>query len=167
MVRKGRIDDTIAQIRETNWDDAIPLNTRNFMFGNGQRAFDTFYSTIKEAEDKHQPLKMAKIKGDKPLMTPEIKQLIQKRQKLFYLGKPAESAWKKTCAIVKAKCKKRIRAFNHQYTLGNTDWWKEVKQAQNQRANDQIDPELATQINEGFYQVWGWNKAARPNPIHT
>lgn len=154
MVKKGRIEDTIAQIRETNWDAIIPFDTRNFMFGKGQNAFDKLYSTILEAEAKHQPLKMAKIKGDKPWMTPEIKQLIQKRQKLFYLGKPAELEWIKTCKMVKAKCKFRVRAYNNEYTLGNTDWWKEVKQIQNQRINNQIDPELASQINQGFYQVW-------------
>ena len=101
MVKKGRIEDTVAQIREANWDSIIPFDTRNFMFGRGQVAFDTFYSTIREAEAKHQPTKAAKINGDKPWMTPEIKELIQKRQRLFYIGKPAEREWKQTCKSIK------------------------------------------------------------------
>jgi hypothetical protein len=154
MVKKGKIEDTIAQIRRTSWDSVIPFDSRNFLFGKGQVAFDSFYTILQEAEAMHQPTKAAKIKGDKPWMTPDIKQLIQKRQRLFYIGKPAEREWKQICTAIKAKSKVRKRAFNQQYTTGDTDWWKEVKQINSPRVNKQIDPELATQINEGFYQVW-------------
>lgn len=65
-VRSGKIADTVAQIRITNWEERLPFKLKNFMFGNGQQAFDQLYAVTQEAVEYNQPLRAAKTRDDKP-----------------------------------------------------------------------------------------------------
>ena len=51
----------------------LNFNVCNFIYDNKQLAFDNLYKAIIDAQEKHQPLKMAKITDDKPWMTTESK----------------------------------------------------------------------------------------------
>ena len=84
MTRSGRIEDTVAAIRTTNWDEILPHQVKNFIFGNEQEAFDRFYAVILAAQDTYQPLKVAKKRVDEPWMTPHLKKMIQQRQRNYF-----------------------------------------------------------------------------------
>ena len=81
-MRSGKIENTVNEIRYIDWNKTLPFNTRNFIFDNKQLAFDSLYIALIGAQEKHHPLKMAKIHDDKPWMTIEIKADIAERQRL-------------------------------------------------------------------------------------
>jgi hypothetical protein len=156
MVRTGRIEDTVNEIRTMDWDALLPSLQTNFNnHDQGQLAFDTFYSAILAAEDVHQPKKVAKIKNDKPWMTQYIKKMINERQRLFYAGPEHQERWKQLCKTIKSAIKKRKRAFNSKYTTGDINYWKEVKAIDKPNTKIETTLEQAEEINNGFYSVWG------------
>ncbi len=152
LVRTGRIEDTVAEIDMIRWSALMPADFTN----NGQECFDVFYSAVLACQDHHQPLKTAKTRNDKPWMTAEIKELIHKRQKLWYTG-PSEE-WKQVSALIKSKIKIRKKFFNSRYTNGDVNWWKEVKATAKPKTDIDNSQESANQINDGFYGVWADNK---------
>jgi hypothetical protein len=93
-VRSGKLCDTVAEIRAVNWSPIVAqLNL------DPQAATDEFYNIMKSAEDLHQPIKMFRTRGDKPWMTPEIKRLIQKRQRVHQQG--SKQRWKQLAGLIK------------------------------------------------------------------
>ena len=122
QVRSGKIRNTVAEIRRVNWQTTIPFSDINFIFSNAQRAYDTFYDTLNNAQNLHQPLRMVKTKDDQPWMTAEIKQLIIERQRLFFQEHGPK--WKQMRAKVRALIQKRKKSYNSTLTTGNAKAWR-------------------------------------------
>ena len=169
MVRTGKIEDTVAQIRTTNWAALGLKTTSNKLFDNRaqarletQKAFDIVYATILAAQDHHQPLKVSRVKDDKEWMTPEIKRNVRERQQLFY-DKTKNVEWKKKSIEIRKLIWKRKKSFNSKYETGDVKWWKVVKKASGP-AKQAPDPELASKLNDGFYNVW--DGAKQPDISH-
>lgn len=102
LVRSGKIEDTVADLRAINWSHIISKLKKD-----PQEATNDFYHTLKTAEDENQPLKVLKTKGDKPWMTLKIKKLIQKRQRCFKSG--CKNRWKSMSQTIKREIAARKR----------------------------------------------------------
>ena len=85
-MRSGKIENTVNEISNIGQNKTLPFNIRNFIFDNKQLAFDSLYKAVIDAQEKHQPLKMAKKHDDEPWMTIEIKADIAERQRLWFAG---------------------------------------------------------------------------------
>ena len=92
------------------------------MFGNAQKAFDQFYAVVHEAIEYNKPLRPKKTKDDKPWMTPNIKNMIIERQRLFHSGQQIK--WKSMCNRIQSAIKKRKWTYNRRFTSANADLWK-------------------------------------------
>ncbi len=152
MARTGKVADTVHQLRTTDWSPVIS-NLR----GDPQEAINLFYSSILEAENTWQPLKVLKLKNDKPWMTREIKKLIAKRQRYYKAGSVV--MWKATSNKVVHLINAAKKAyFNKNYTIGNPNWWKEVNSIRAPAVPFSESDELANSLNDGFYTVWNGTK---------
>jgi hypothetical protein len=60
-VRDNKISNTVNALRQIDWFSSI-----DSLATNPQTSFDRLYQLISEAEERFQPLRMMKIKGDKP-----------------------------------------------------------------------------------------------------
>ena len=150
-IKSGNISDTVHLIRNTDWD-----HIRNKIQIDLQAATDMFYTTVKAAEDICQPLKSVKSKEDKPWMTLEIKKMMQERQRLFHSNK--KKKWHEISNKIKFKIRSRKKEyFQNKYVLGNPNWWKEVNELRENTNKCEADVELASSLNEGFYNVWNGN----------
>ena len=83
--RSGKIADTVAIIRTTNWYERLPFKIKNFIFSNAQLAFDQLYAVAYEAVEYNQSLKITKVRDDKPWMTQEKKPYYSKDSAFFML----------------------------------------------------------------------------------
>ena len=78
---KARMHEFGRWITAHPWNEVLNAN-------NTQDKSDAFYSTMTSAIETHFPTKVVKLhSSDKPWITPEIKDLIKKRQKAFAEGK--------------------------------------------------------------------------------
>ena len=82
LVRSGQVAPTVNIIRNSNWTSLI-----GHAKSNPQRAIGEFYSTLKEAEDLCQQLKLLVTRNDQPWMIYKLKRMIKKRQRLLKKGK--------------------------------------------------------------------------------
>ena len=82
-IRSGNINDTVASIRSSDIDSKIGSL-------GAQEGMDVFYRELLAAENACQPKRIVKVRDDKPWMTPELKELIQLRQRLYFTGPPEE-----------------------------------------------------------------------------
>jgi hypothetical protein len=155
LVRSGCIGDTVNCLRIVDW---IPYIERAKV--DPQSAADGFYEAIELALDTCQPLKHLKIRGDQPWMTHEIKELINKRQRLLRKKKHAEytEVAKKVSKAIYIR--KRIY-YRRKFSAKNPRWWSLVNDTRNQRQDAIADKELANELNDGFHAVWG--DTAQPN----
>ena len=151
--RTGKIRDTVAAIRTTDWDP-ICLSVHSTSRANLQDTFDQLYSTIRRAEDTCQPLRMTKLKGDKPWMTYEIKALIRERQRLYLQGRLIERS--AVANVVTSKIRSAKRKYNARFTATNA--WKEINTIRSPKDESAVDQELAINQNNGFYDVWSGMK---------
>ena len=149
--RSGRIKDTVHHIRQINWEPLIKTEA------SPQTVIDAFYGLLKDAEDLHQPIKMMKVNLDAAWMTPEIKALIEKRQRLYFSCKSLKTEWddyKKFARTVAKSIAKRKKEHFKKFTLSDPDWWDEVKNVNNSKVVTPISNDLANKLNIYFHSVW-------------
>ena len=149
--RTGSIQDTICELGNIDWNATI--NSKDL---NCQQKFDIFYDTIKDVMDTCQPLKVAKIKGDQPWMTPEIKRQVIIRQQLLKGKQNNWRAWKDQTNLVARMIKKRKQKYYSQFTKPDSNCWKAINNLRLAKNEDAaLQPKTIDQLNDQFYRVWG------------
>ncbi len=155
--RSGCIGATVNALRNRDWSDIAALALTH-----PQQATNEFYAAIQEAEDEFQPLKVFKVRDDKPWMTADIKSLIAKRRRLFNAGKRTEYSAKSQ--KINTEIYKRKKVFNRRnFSSKNPKYWSIVKSARNQRQDPINEQEMADSLNIGFLSE---PEAARLARVH-
>ena len=152
LVRSGKIEDTVATIRNVDWSYTMHLAKES-----PQEATDELYNILRAAEELNQPLKKLRLCGDKPWMNSEIKRLIIKRQYLYKKGDLER--WKIIAQKIKRLIDKRKKIYyRNKYTVGKPDYWKEVRALSKPDSTNNFDVEIAENLNTAFHNVWSGNR---------
>jgi hypothetical protein len=176
MKRQGKVRDTVNQLRNEKWPGILKpsdgfihwdLQTASdniFAEGQGQPLFDSFYNTLHNAMELHQPLVATKISNDPPWMTSEIKNAIIARKKLFNKKNKSEVDLikeKEAYRVTRFMIKQGKRAYYSRFQIKHWGYWDVVRENQGRKLTLQIDQQLATTLNNNFYAVW--NGVEQPN----
>lgn len=150
-IRSGKIEDTVNQIEAIDWNELIQIKA------DPQSKFDVFYNTINSIQDTCQPYKTTTMKDDQPWMTPNIKQMIRKRQKLYNQSYTDDdnSKWRKLANTIRYKITQRKRQYFSCFkNKDSKKWWKVVNNFNGKGKRKEDISLTVEELNEGFHQVW-------------
>jgi hypothetical protein len=97
------------------------------------------------------------MKDDQPWMTPNIKQMIKKRQKLYNQSYTDDdnSKWRKLANTIRYKITQRKRQYFSCFkNKDSKKWWKVVNNFNGKGKRKEDISLTAEELNEGFHQVW-------------
>jgi hypothetical protein len=138
----------VTEIGNIKWN--LLINAKDL---DTQTKTDIFYDTVNDIIDTCQPLKTSRIRGDQPWMTPQIKEEMAIRQRLYHANKSEE--WKKQASKVRKMIKKRKRKYYQRYERGDPIWWDEVKIIKGEKnKSNEMNQEKCEKLNEYFHSVW-------------
>jgi hypothetical protein len=146
--RTGKIEDTVTEIGNIKWE--LLINAKDL---DTQTKVNIFYETINDITDTCQPLKTTRVRGDQRWMTPQIKEEIAIRQRLYHENKDNE--WKKQASKVRKMIKQRKKKYYQRYENGDMVWWNEVRHIKGETVNNnEMSQDKCEELNNYFHSVW-------------